>query len=148
MKILVAEDELEIAESYKLILEKRSHDVVLTADGLECVRVYKSALSYRSDHNTLFDIVLLDFKMPKKDGLEAAKDILSMCPSQRVIIASAAPPDKIMQSLHSFKIELIQKPFSLRDLVNLVESGNRQENRLGREYFTVSKNGSQEVHYS
>lgn len=151
MKILVAEDELEIAESYKLILERRSHEVVLTADGLQCTEVYRVGFSAsrRQQEGTPFDLVMLDFKMPKKDGLEAAKDILSMCPGQRIVIASATPPDKIMQAMNSYKIDLIQKPFSLRDLVNMVESGNKHaENQSGRGYFTVARNGPHGGKYS
>jgi len=39
MKILVAEDELGIAETYMVILQGRGHDVTVTHDGSECMSI-------------------------------------------------------------------------------------------------------------
>ena len=36
-----------------------------------------------------FDAVILDYRMPRKDGLEVAKEILELNPRQRIIFASA-----------------------------------------------------------
>ena len=36
-----------------------------------------------------FDVVVLDYKMPGKDGMEVAKEILTINPDQRIIFASA-----------------------------------------------------------
>jgi CheY-like chemotaxis protein len=36
-----------------------------------------------------FDVVELDYKMPGKDGMEVAKEILTINPDQRIIFASA-----------------------------------------------------------
>jgi DNA-binding response OmpR family regulator len=40
MKILIAEDESEIWRSYKVALETRGHNVVISEDGEECLRKY------------------------------------------------------------------------------------------------------------
>lgn len=122
MKILVAEDEAEIAKSYKLVLEKRKHQVTLTIDGEECINAYKERLSSGQSQNP-FDLVLLDYKMPKKGGFEVAKEILSLRPGQRILVASASSPEALLESLQELHsgIGIIQKPFQLKDLIYLIE---------------------------
>src|SRR5215204_3777357 len=44
MRILVAEDELDIARTYKMVLEDRGHDVTVTENGEECLDVYSNEL--------------------------------------------------------------------------------------------------------
>src|ERR671924_726929 len=89
MRILVAEDESDIGETYKIVLENNGHEVVVTENGEECLDVYSNELkrmktirdnSHKNNNkhqvNTLlyssssFDAVVLDYKMPKKDGME------------------------------------------------------------------------------
>jgi CheY-like chemotaxis protein len=41
LRILVAEDYKDLADSYKIALEGRGHEVVITTNGVECQRVYK-----------------------------------------------------------------------------------------------------------
>jgi CheY-like chemotaxis protein len=45
--------------------------------------------SFSRSRHLPFDAVVLDYRMPKKDGLEVAKEILKMYPEQRIIFASA-----------------------------------------------------------
>ncbi|MDQ3967915.1 MAG: hypothetical protein M3275_05910 [Thermoproteota archaeon] len=46
-------------------------------------------MSSSSSSSTFGAVVILDYKMPKKDGLRVAKEILDMNPEQRIIFASA-----------------------------------------------------------
>jgi CheY-like chemotaxis protein len=51
-----------------------------------------------------FDVVVLDYKMPSKDGMEVAKEILQINPYQRIIFASAyvLPIDVSMSMISIF----------------------------------------------
>src|ERR1041385_3991928 len=122
MKILVAEDEPNIAESYKLLLEFKGHEVVLTRDGEECTHSYKQSLSASSISS--FDLVILDYRMPKKDGIQVAKEILSLVPTQRILLATAYVQDISISRLQEIPatrgVELIQKPFDFDTFLNLV----------------------------
>jgi CheY-like chemotaxis protein len=97
MRILVAEDEEDIKTIYYMSLVERGHKVILTSDGEECLMVYRQKLQEHQEHHhnektsslSYFDVVILDYKMPKKDGLQAAKEILDINPEQRIIFASA-----------------------------------------------------------
>jgi two-component system cell cycle response regulator CpdR len=101
MKILVAEDESSISMQYELVLKERGHTVVITENGEECLSTYISSLQSRastyptqSTPTPPFDLVVLDYRMPKMDGLDAAIRILDLC---------------------------LQKPFDLEYFVDAVE---------------------------
>lgn len=46
-----------------------------------------------------FDVVVLDYRMPKKDGLQVAKEILKLNPKQRIIFASAYVKETLVESV-------------------------------------------------
>lgn len=131
MKILVAEDELDIAEMYMVMLQDRGHDVTVTHDGSECIKAYHDSLELLHDtseeylsKNPPFDAVVLDYSMPNMDGLQAAKLILVANKHQRIIFASAYARYTLEESvkhLHAV-VELLQKPFEHEVLVDIIEN--------------------------
>ena len=68
-------------------------------------------------------MIVLDYRMPKKDGMEVAKEILSINPNQRIIFASAYVKDTLVDSVKELKqaVELMQKPFKVQALVDTIE---------------------------
>jgi CheY-like chemotaxis protein len=131
MRILVAEDEEDIRGVYYMTLVERGHEVVLTSDGEECLKVYRQKLQEHQkgelDGKTslsYFDVLILDYKMPKKDGLEVAKEILEINPEQRIIFASAYVKETLSESVKELNrvVEMIQKPFSISALTDTVEN--------------------------
>ena len=71
----------------------------------------------------LYDVVILDYKMPGMNGMDVAKEILGVNPHQRIIFASAYVRETLQESVKQLKqvVELMQKPFSLSQLVDAVE---------------------------
>lgn len=65
--VLVAEDNIANQELIKIILERYGLSYYIATDGLEAVQTFKVAA---------FDLVFMDEQMPRKDGLEATRDIL------------------------------------------------------------------------
>lgn len=130
MRVLIAEDESSISMQYNLVLKERGHNVLITENGEDCLRLYASALkangqidSSEQSKTPPFDVVVLDYRMPKMDGLEAAKHILALCPSQRIMFASAYTAQTLMEAVKSLHkvVELLQKPFDLEYFVDAVE---------------------------
>lgn len=121
--ILVAEDSQAYALLYQKIFESRGHTVVITNDGLECLTAYANEAKARKDGQTNpYDAVILDYEMPKKNGFETAREILSMAPNQKILFITAFG-DEVLTKM-DFKgpnIGLIQKPFNSVDLINKVE---------------------------
>jgi CheY-like chemotaxis protein len=82
-----------------------------------------SFLSLSPQQPPPYDAVVLDYRMPKKDGLQVAKEILELTPSQRIIFASAYVKETLKESVKELKqvVELMQKPFLPEALVDVVE---------------------------
>lgn len=138
MKILIAEDEPSIAMQYQIVLEEKGHTVTITNNGEECINAYRSAAGMNSNDEDIeastqqsppFDVVILDYRMPKKDGLAAAIEIYELCPSQRIIFASAYTVETLttaVKNLHRV-VELLHKPFDLEYFVDAVEDKSLYE---------------------
>src|SRR5919198_1631580 len=117
MKVLIAEDDIDTAASYKMAIEERNHGVVITDNGEDCLKVYQEELqkvSSKTDptqHIQPFDAVILDYKMPKINGMEVAKEILAVNSHQRIIFASAYVKDILVDSVQQLNqiVELMQK---------------------------------------
>ena len=70
-----------------------------------------------------YDVVILDYSMPRINGMDVAKEILAINSHQRIIFASAYVKETLEQSIKELKqvVELVQKPFSLNKLVDIIE---------------------------
>lgn len=66
MRILIAEDETELAKGLKFLLEKNKFTVDVVHDGAE-------ALTYFRGRD--YDVVVLDIMMPKVNGLDVLREI-------------------------------------------------------------------------
>ncbi len=120
LHVLYAEDEFTNQELVKRFMEKRGHTVVIANDGLEALD------RLRLDPN--FDLVLMDLKMPRVDGIEATRKIrcgeCGNVDSQIPIIAVTAFASE-REEIKGREVGLdayITKPV---DLVNLLESMHR-----------------------
>ncbi len=76
MKILIAEDNRDIAFLYRVALEARNHHITVTDNGEDCLTIYRQELknfvsrieSIDSNEQHVFDTVILDFRMPRING--------------------------------------------------------------------------------
>lgn len=80
-KILIAEDEKALNEAYVLVLKKEGHEVHAVYNGADGVKVFKDIKP---------DLVLLDLRMPKLDGLGLLKKLepKKNYPDTKIIIFS------------------------------------------------------------
>ena len=83
-RILVADDEPSIVETLAELLSWDGHEVLTAANGVEALRILEA---------TTPDLVLLDFMMPLKDGLQTLTEIRGSARLRAipVIMMTAAP---------------------------------------------------------
>ncbi|RDJ30954.1 MAG: response regulator [Crenarchaeota archaeon] len=124
MNILVAEDSDSFALLYKKSLEARGHKVTVTKNGLECFYKYSDDFKHNEGKTgkSPYDLVILDHQMPRMKGLEVAKQILDLNPSQRILVVTEYVK-AIMKGVRELgsKIELLGKPFPSLAMVRQVE---------------------------
>ena len=114
--ILCIEDEPEMIDLIRLILERRGFKVEGAAGGMDGIR------KVRELHP---DLVLLDLMMPDLDGWEVYQQMKADENSRNipviVVTAKAQSIDKVL-GLHIAKVDdYISKPFSPQDLLASVE---------------------------
>ena len=122
MKILVAEDEPEILRLYKIILENEGHEVMTVKDGDECMKAYKYKKDFDGDTSTVFDLLILDYRMPKKTGLEVAEEVLNICPSQQILLITAYAGELNVHEDILRKIRILRKPFGVDELISFLRN--------------------------
>lgn len=76
-KILVVDDEKEINETLSEVLTNRGHQMFSAFDGDEAIKMLK-------ENN--IDLVLLDMRMPKVDGIQVIKSIKQRTPKTKIIV--------------------------------------------------------------
>ena len=115
--------------TYEYSLDDRGHKVTLTPDIEEFLKVYHKELDRVTRHSDPteriqpFDVVILDYKMPKMDGLEVAKEIFAINPHQRIIFASAYLRDTLLESVETLNrlVEVLNEPFGKQELIDAIE---------------------------
>lgn len=112
-RVLVAEDEALIRLDLVEMLREEGYEVVGEAgDGEEAVRL---AGELRPD------LVILDVKMPKMDGIEAASAIAGERIAPVVILTAFSQRDLVERARDAGAMAYLVKPFAKRDLVPAVE---------------------------
>lgn len=90
VRVLIVDDDALVIEAIQGILERIGHVVVgKAADGYQAIEATQSLRP---------DIVLMDIKMPEMDGLEAARQIQSRCPTPVVLLTAHETPELVEQA--------------------------------------------------
>ncbi len=111
--IFIVDDDDDICKLYKKLLLKRGYSVIDTAQNGE-----EAILKYRS-FPIKPDVVLMDHRMPQKDGVETTKEIRKISPKQIIIFASADPSIKSMALSVGANFFAI-KPFRFEELLETI----------------------------
>jgi DNA-binding response OmpR family regulator len=111
--ILIVEDDFTIALLYEKILETMGIQTISANNGKEAVDLYIS-LSDKPD------IILMDHRMPIKNGIEALKEILEIDNQSKIIFLSAdSSLENDVLSIGAKKF--IKKPFSIKELIKSIK---------------------------
>lgn len=130
MKILLAEDDKEMQKILKIYLEREGYHLVIASDGEE-------ALDYVVSEE--FDLVILDWMMPKKDGMELCQDIRRMVIPVKILMLTAKnTSEDELKGLVSGADEYIAKPFDMSVLLIRIKKMLRGEHILRFENLSLN----------
>jgi two-component system, chemotaxis family, chemotaxis protein CheY len=114
LRMIVADDAPFIREIVRNLAEKDGIELVGEAvDGLEAV---EKALQFKPD------VVLMDIIMPRKNGIDAAREILTQLPSTKIIAFSTADQETmVIQALDAGCCNYVLKPFEGGVLLSVIK---------------------------
>jgi CheY-like chemotaxis protein len=124
--ILVADDEPEILDLMRMLLEWEDYTVVETRDGEQCLAQARAVKP---------DLILSDVRMPKMTGLEVLEQ-LQADPDLRdipvIMLSVVTTLPQVQTALQNGAIAYLPKPFEMREMARLVnrvltrDSGGRE----------------------
>ena len=111
-QILVCDDQVNVRESYKLIFEKE-YDLVFAENG-------QYALLWLKEGNRP-DLVVMDIKMPRMDGLTTLKELKKIQPELPVLIVTGYDcVDTATAALQAGAFDYLVKPFDPEQIKKIV----------------------------
>ena len=124
MKILIVEDEAGIIQFLKQGLEEEGYEISTAFDGLSGFEAFKKES---------FDLILLDWMLPKMNGLELCKAI--RLKNKTIPILFLTAKDTIQETIEGLKAganDYIKKPFSFDELLERIKIHfrNQDENEI------------------
>jgi two-component system, response regulator PdtaR len=122
MRVLLAEDETIIRLDLRDLLERAGYEVCAEAkDGEEAI-----ALARREQP----DIAILDVKMPKLDGIDAARRILEERPIPIVMLTAYSQGELVSRAVEAGVFGYLVKPFREADLLPAIRAASARHEEL------------------
>ncbi|MCA6074694.1 response regulator transcription factor [Fulvivirga sedimenti] len=126
MRILIVEDEPGIASFLKEGLEEEDFSVDLAGDGEDGLKMSRSAN---------YDIMLIDWMLPKLSGLDLCKEIRKRDKNVPIIFVTARDTlEDTVAGLKSGANDYIKKPFHFEELLERIRVQLRPIQRTGEAY--------------
>lgn len=109
MRILIVEDEFNLADVIRKSLEKEKYVIDISGDGEEALYNIRS---------NIYDLVILDVMLPSMDGFEILKKMREEDIASKVIMLTAKSTlDDKLEGLQNGANDYITKPFHIEELV-------------------------------
>lgn len=136
-RILVADDDPNIAQFIQITLEDPHYDVVAVENGLEAIKAFEE-----SD----FDVVILDIMMPYVDGFQACQRIREYSDVPIIILTSRDGTDDVVHGFGIGADDYITKPFKMAELIARLEAIlRRAQSRNTRQAPPIVRVGELEI---
>ncbi|MET1124993.1 MAG: response regulator [Archaeoglobaceae archaeon] len=109
MKILVVDDDEDILNIMRILLA--DFEVYTAKNADEALKLCESLE---------FDIAIVDFLLPGKNGAELTRELLSLNPKLKVIGITAYAKMKESELISAGALKVLPKPFTRRDLLETI----------------------------
>ncbi|HEV8149793.1 MAG TPA: response regulator transcription factor [Gemmatimonadales bacterium] len=142
MKLLVVEDDRTVGQFIRRGLEEAQYHADLVVDGMEALRLISGGL---------YDLVILDLRLPGMTGLEVLRTLRDRGNTTPVLVLTAQ--DAVGQKVEALRAgadDYVTKPFSFEEVLARVEALSRRPKQLTSSTLRVADleldQGSREVH--
>jgi len=121
MKVLLAEDIAVTRKLTRKILENKGYEVMEASDGQEAWEIFQR-------EKEKINIVLIDWSMPRLNGLQLCKKIKATKVSDYVYViflTGKADIDNVVEGLEAGADDYVTKPFNKKELISRINVGAR-----------------------
>ena len=116
---MIVDDEPDVLDSLKMVLETHDYDVITASNGAECLEKLEKGFK---------GVILLDLMMPVMDGWDTVKQIIEQGYMKDVAIeiisALGTRENKRMGALEPYIYDYLSKPLDIKELVESVKKCN------------------------
>ena len=142
MKLLVVEDDRTVGQFIRRGMEEAQYHADLVVDGMDALRLVSGGL---------YDLVILDLRLPGMTGLEVLRTLRDRGNTIPVLVLTAQ--DAVGQKVEALRAgadDYVTKPFSFEEVLARVEALSRRPKQLTSRTLRVADleldQGSREVH--
>jgi DNA-binding response OmpR family regulator len=130
MKILIIEDEYNLADAIATTLKYNNYLVEIYADGL---KGYEEALT------EIYDLIILDVMLPNKNGFEILKDLRKeMINSKIIMLTAKSEIEDKMIGFNNGADDYLTKPFHIDELIARINKELRRKDYLSKDFLTFN----------
>ncbi|MGM3307774.1 PAS domain S-box protein [Anabaena sp. WFMT] len=113
--ILVVDDEPQIRDVAKIILEQYNYQTITASNGIEAIALY-------AQHKKRISAVLMDMMMPEMDGITAIRTLQRMNPQVQVIACSGLSTIEILPESANTEVQAVLfKPYTANELLRNID---------------------------
>lgn len=136
LRILMVENDNSVAEMMGMFFKKEGWQQDIAVDGVEAVDMFK-------ENADKYDLITLDLNLPKKDGIQVAKEVRAISPTVPIIMLTArgSESDQVL-GLGIGADEYVTKPFSPIALIARIKALHRRV--MMEEDVQTQENNNQE----
>ena len=115
-RVMIVDDEHDILDSLKTVLEYESYEVITVDSGSKCLKEIEKGFE---------GVVLMDIMMPEMDGWTTIKEIVDSGYIKNVAIniitGKGTKNHNVMSTIGSYVYDYLAKPLDIKELIRSVE---------------------------
>lgn len=126
VRALIVDDDPIVLDSCKRVFEAEGFEVCLAPSADKALEVME---------NNIFDILLIDVKMPERDGMYLMREVKKKWSEVPIVVMSGYPtPETIAEGFQLGAKKFIAKPFTPDELLEIIlqvlqKEGNNEDNK-------------------
>ena len=129
MKILIIEDEYNLADAISSMLKSKKYSVQIITDGLKGL---EEALT------DIYDLIILDVMLPNKNGFEILKELRKEKINSKILMLTAKSTiDDKMEGFNNGADDYLTKPFHMEELLARVNIQLRKNNDIENDIIKI-----------